>query len=70
MTIKKKLIAIALVCAMAVPFSACSDKKEGSTGTQKADTNETLSSEEIQSLQKHDLTIAPYNSSSDNARCV
>lgn len=68
MTIKKKLIAIALVCAMAVPFSACSDKKEGSTGTPKADTNETLSSEEIQSLQKHDLTIAPYNSSSDNAQ--
>ena len=67
MNIKKKLIAIALVCAMAVSFSACSDKKDGTTGG-NAVANVTLSSEEIQSLQKQELTIKPYNASSDNAQ--
>ncbi|MGN1481423.1 cohesin domain-containing protein [Porcipelethomonas sp.] len=66
MNIKKKLIAIALVCAMAVSFSACSDKKSGTKNG--VATNATLSSEEIQSLQKHDLTIEPYDESAENAQ--
>lgn len=61
MNIKKKLLALSLVCAMAASFSACTD-----TGTSDKDnsddvvTEETLSSEEIQQLEKNELTITPY----------
>ena len=70
MNIKKKLLAITLVCAIASSFAACSDKTNqngsGSQGKVKADVQATLSSEEIQSLEKQDLTITPFNESSDN----
>ena len=70
MNIKKKLLAITLVCAIASSFAACSDKTNqngsGSQGKVKADVQATLSSEEIQSLEKQDLTITPFNESADN----
>lgn len=72
MYIKKKLIAISLICAIAASFSACSDKTSkndsavGAVGQVDVDPDATLSSEEIQSLQKQDLTIKPFNESADN----
>lgn len=72
MYIKKKLIAISLICAIAASFSACSDKTSknesavGAVGQVDVDSNATLSSEDIQSLQKQDLTIKPFNESADN----
>ncbi len=56
--IKKKLLAIAVICAMAVSMSACSDKKESTevNGIKTA----TLSSEEAESLKSQDLVIQEY----------
>ncbi len=60
MDIKKKLIAISLVAAMGVSFGACSDKKDGSSTAAKDSSSivmETLSSEEIEQVAKHDLSF-------------
>lgn len=67
MNIKKKLIAISLICAMAVSFSACSDKADGndSGAAANAEVDETLSSEELQALEKQELTITPFNPGDD-----
>jgi len=69
MHIKKKLIAISLICAMAASFSACSDKNNSSKSAGVPEAPEaTLSSEEIQSLQKQELTITPFKASDDNSQ--
>ncbi len=64
MHIKKKLIAISAVIAMMLSFSACSDKGDSSSGSSAAnnipDVKETLSSEEIDQLTKHSLSIEPF----------
>lgn len=67
MNIKKKLLAITLVCAIAASFAACSDKNESGSQVQaNADVQATLSSEELQQLEKQELTITPFNESADN----
>lgn len=58
MNIKKKLIALTAVLAIAASFAGCSDK-DGS-GDNKATTQATLSSEEYNEIAKHDLEITPY----------
>lgn len=66
MNIKKKLIALTAVLAIAASFAGCSDKNNES-GTANNDSSsvevsqETLSSEEINDIAKHDLEITPYN---------
>ena len=71
MYIKKKLIAISVVLAMAASFVACSDKGSGGSdnnndgGGRSADREivaetGTLSSEEFDELTKHDLTFEPF----------
>lgn len=64
--IKKKLLAIAIICAMAFSMSACSDKKEGKevNGIKTA----TLSSEEAESLKAQDLVIQEYIEPTDIAQ--
>ncbi len=65
MNIKKKLIALCLICAMSLSAVACNDKD--SSGSQKdnieANANvkvqETFSSEDIEKLKKHELTFTP-----------
>ena len=66
LNIKKKIIAIAVICAMAVSMSACSDKKEGTadTGIKTA----TLSSEEAEQLKEVDLEISEFIPPSDAAQ--
>lgn len=60
--IKKKIIAVAVVCAMAVSMAACSDKKSGdSDEIQTA----TLTSEEAEQLKKVDLEISEYIAPTD-----
>lgn len=58
LNIKKKIIAIAVVCAMAMSMAACSDKKDGTndTGIKTA----TLSSEEAEQLREVDLEISEF----------
>ncbi len=66
LNIKKKIIAIAVICAMAVSMSACSDKKDGTadTGIKTA----TLSSEEAEQLKEVDLEISEFIPPSDAAQ--
>lgn len=63
LNIKKKIIAIAVVCAMAMSMAACSDKKGGTndTGIKTA----TLSSEEAERLREVDLEISEYIPATD-----
>ncbi len=69
MNIKKKLIALCLICAMSLSAVACNDKD--SSGSQKdnieANANvkvqETFSSEDIEKLKKHELTFTPVDES-------
>ena len=62
MNIRSKLIAISLVAAMGVSFTACSDSgKDSSTIA-----TETLSSEELEQVAKHDLTFQVYDPNQQN----
>ncbi len=67
MNIKKKLIALTAVLAIAASFAGCSDKNEESGTASNNDSvaaetsQETLSSEEYNDIAKHDLEITPYN---------
>ena len=63
MNIRNKLIAISLVAAMGVSFTACSDS--GSSDSTPA-VMETLSSEEIEQVAKHDLTFQVYDPNQQN----
>ncbi|MCM1226070.1 MAG: cohesin domain-containing protein [Clostridium sp.] len=65
--IKKRIIAIAVICAMSVSMSACSDKKtsskdESSDSIIKAEDikTPTLTSEEAEQLKKLEFTIGKY----------
>lgn len=74
MNIKKKLMAISVVLAMAASFAACSDS--GSSDSSKSDNssngnagavendiameNDTLSPEQIEELTKHELSFEPF----------
>lgn len=68
--IKKKLMAIAVVCAMAVSMSACSDRGDSSSSSSSVKDDShisaenvekaSLSSEEIEKLKNVDLTITEY----------
>jgi hypothetical protein len=65
MNIKKKLIALTSVLAIAASFAGCSDKESDTTAANKdnnvvASEHETLSSEEYNQIAKHDLEIKPY----------
>ena len=62
MNIKAKLIAISLVAAMGVSFTACSDSGKDSSSA----VTETLSSEEIEQVAKHDLTFQVYDPNQQN----
>ena len=62
MNIKTKLIAISLVAAMGVSFTACSDSGKDSSSA----VTETLSSEEIEQVAKHDLTFQVYDPNQQN----
>lgn len=64
LNIKKKIIAIAVICAMAVSMAACSDKKEGGETAEEIQTA-TLTSEEAEQLKKVDLEISEYVPSTD-----
>ena len=59
MNIRNKLIAISLVAAMGVSFTACSDS--GSKDDSSTAVVETLSSEEIEQVAKHDLSFQVYD---------
>lgn len=63
MNIRNKLIAISLVAAMGVSFTACSDS--GSSDSTPA-VMETLSSEEMEQVAKHDLTFQVYDPNQQN----
>lgn len=63
LNIKKKIIAIAVICAMAVSMAACSDKKSG--GTANEIQTATLTSEEAEQLKKVDLEISEYIAPTD-----
>ncbi|MBE6844286.1 MAG: hypothetical protein E7508_01040 [Ruminococcus sp.] len=59
MNIKKKLIALTAVLAIAASFAGCSDNKD-SAGKDETTEPATLSSEEYDQVTKHDLTIEPF----------
>lgn len=69
LNIKKKIIALGVVCAMAVSMAACSDKKDGDSSDSTASNSEaavpdvedgTLSSEDAEKLKKVELNISEY----------
>ena len=69
MYIKKKLIAISAILAIAASFVACSDNGSSSSSGKSAENNSkneivaedvTISSEELDQIIKHDLSIAPF----------
>lgn len=64
--IRKKIIAVAVICALSLSMAACSDKKNGSNtaGIKTA----TISSEEAKQLMKHDLEISEYIEATDTAQ--
>lgn len=66
LNIKKKIIAIAVICAMAMSMAACSDKKDGSNTVANKDIQTaTLTSEEADKLREVDLEISEYIPPSD-----
>ncbi len=66
LNIKKKIIAIAVICAMALSMAACSDKKDGNNTVANKDIQTaTLSSEEADKLREVDLEISEYIPPSD-----
>lgn len=64
--IKKKILAVAVICTLSLSMAACSDKKSGSNeaGIKTA----TISSEEAKQLMKHDLEISEFVEATDTAQ--
>lgn len=60
MNIKKKLIALSAVLAIAASFAGCSDNKDSAGKDETTTEPATLSSEEYDQVTKHDLTIEPF----------
>ncbi|MGN0621618.1 MAG: cohesin domain-containing protein [Porcipelethomonas sp.] len=75
MNIKKKLIAISLICAMSLSAVACADN-DNSENSGNAAANgqikvqETFSSEEVEQLMKHELEFTPVTDGEDGQDAV
>ena len=61
MNIRSKLIAISLVAAMGISFTACSDSGSKEESDSSSTVVETLSSEELEQVAKHDLEFKVYD---------